>query len=410
MRCHPIGPGGAAPVEPAERQGVVDALRGFALIGVLTANLGGWVNFALPEGMATSLTTTTTDRATSAILAILVEGKFITLFSLLFGYGFGLILDRVASRGVAFAPFFIRRMLILFAAGIVHLGWWWGEILSTYAFVGLLLLVFRECRTRTLVIWGLALLCMVTPAIQATRMLLLPPVGDAFDQVLERYVAAIRSGSPSEVFRANYQAAGFLFLERGVQWRDTAEVLAKFLLGYAALRSGLMRDDSAGRGAVRRLWQVSAIVAIVYLVFETWLHVSGREVESRLLQWARFAGERVGILGLALFYAMSVVRGYRAGRMPVIFAAVQSVGTMSLTNYLTHTACYTLIYYGCGFGAIGRIHLQWTIPLTAAIYVLQVVFSRVWLARFRYGPCEWLWRMASYAKVLPLRRVAHSVA
>jgi uncharacterized protein len=129
---------------------LVDALRGFALFGVLLVNLQGWVVFALPEDLAAPLRSTLLDRTTLTVVEILADSKFITLFSLLFGYGFGLILERVGAKGVAFAPFFARRMTILLAAGLLHLGWWWGEILSSYAVGGLLLLLFRGRSARAL--------------------------------------------------------------------------------------------------------------------------------------------------------------------------------------------------------------------------------------------------------------------
>ena len=138
------------PLQPNERTIILDILRGFALLGVIIANLAGFITFALPDDQIALMTNTEADKFSQNFLMLFVDNKFITIFSLLFGYGFGVVIERVAAKGINVNSFFIRRMLILLLFSLVHLGFWWGEILNVYASCGLLLLLFRKSSNKAL--------------------------------------------------------------------------------------------------------------------------------------------------------------------------------------------------------------------------------------------------------------------
>src|SRR5689334_15418104 len=122
------------PIQQNERSTVVDVLRGFALGGVVIANLASFVTFGMPTENAEAMTSLRLDKIYEFILTVFIDNKFITLFSLLFGYGFGVIMERVSAKGINTNLFFSRRMIILLAAGILHVFVWWGEVLHVYAF------------------------------------------------------------------------------------------------------------------------------------------------------------------------------------------------------------------------------------------------------------------------------------
>jgi uncharacterized protein len=394
----------ANPIQTQERNKLIDVLRSFALLGVLIANLEGFVTFALPEENIKRLMISPADKLTEAFITFFVENKFITLFSLLFGYGFGVLIERIATKGILVASFFMRRMFILLLIGLLHICFWWGEILSTYALCGMLLLLFRKVGNRGLLVWGAVLLFIIGPLIQGLKWFLLPDPSVFRDQLFKNYLQAIYSGNLLNIAEYNYKIVDFLFIERWSQFRDMAEILGKFLFGYYILRKNIFFENTSNIQALKKTQLFTLSIACIYVAEKATSFFSETEFNNKPLQLIQYIFERAGILSLSLFYAASIALLYYKRKTQTIFNAFQPAGMMSLTNYLTHTIFYALLYYGIGFGQMGKIRLQWTIPIGVAIYGLQVMFSKFWMKKMRYGPVEWIWRQATYGKILPLKR------
>ncbi len=392
------------PIQLQERNKLIDVLRGFALLGVLIANLEGFVTFALPEETSRNLVNYPFDKITEIFLSFLIDNKFITLFSLLFGYGFGVVIDRIAAKGIPVVPFFIRRMSILLLIGLLHISFWWGEILSTYALCGMLLLMFRKVSGRGLLIWGAALLFIIGPIIQLLKLSLLPDASTYRDLLFKDYLKAIYSGNFFSIAEYNYKIVNFLFIERWSQYRDMAEILGKFLFGYYILRKNILSNNSSNIQLLKKAQRITLLVGLLYLIEKAYYRFSGVELDNLSFQALQYAFERIGILAVTLFYAVSISLIFYRNKMHNVLIALQPVGMMSLTNYLTHTVFYVILYYGIGFGLMGKIHLEWTIPIGLLIFLLQVLFSKFWMKLMYYGPVEWLWRQATYGKRLSLKR------
>lgn len=390
----------ANPIQLQERNKLIDCLRGFALLGVLIANLGGFISFALPEENIKQLTSLPGDKIAGIFLALFIDNKFITLFSLLFGYGFGVIIERLTARSIPVNSFFMKRMAVLLLTGLLHLCFWWGEILSTYALCGMLLLFFRKLGDRGLLLWGAVLLFLVTPLIQGLQWYLLPDQTAYRDLLFKNYLNTIQSGSFFAIVEYNFKVLDFLYIERWSQFRDMAEILGKFLFGFYILRRNLLSENKLNILFLKKVQLYTMIIAAVYLLQRSLF----TDLNSKPLQLVQFVFERGGILALSLLYAVTIALLFQKGKYRAVLNAFQQTGMMSLTNYLAHTVFFILIYYSMGFGLMGRLHLQWTIPIALAIYVLQVFFSKWWMKRMRYGPVEWLWRQATYAKRLPLKK------
>lgn len=392
------------PISISERNKLIDALRGFALTGVLIANITGFITYALPEAMMGPLVSTPADIATDKFVSLFIENKFITLFALLFGYGFGVIIDRTKAKGLDVAAFFSRRMFFLLLIGLVHLAIWWGEILSTYAFCGFLLLLFRNFTNKKLLISGLVILLIITPLIQLVRWIWFPQDAAAMNNLQYRYVDAMLSGNIKSIVEYNYKSLWYIIIVNFGQVRDMSEILAKFLLGYFVMRTGFF----AGKFNLKLIEKYLLIVfpvALIYLLQFELLRNSGTEIKSVQLKALHFAFERAGILSLTCLYVLLLTWFYNRYPKAKLFSWFQAVGTMSLTNYLTHTLCFVFLYYGIGFARLGKMHLQWTIPLALLIYSIQVFFSKIWLRHMQYGPVEWIWRQVSYGRRLPCRKI-----
>jgi len=394
----------AAPILQKERTEIIDVLRGFALLGVLIANLEGFISFALPEAQLALVTNTTADQVTEKFLLLFVDNKFITIFSLLFGYGFGVVIERVHAKGLNVNSFFIRRMLWLLLIGVIHVGIWWGEILNVYASAGMLLLIFRKVNNKMLLIWAAVFLFGAAPLVQALKTYLLNPNPPEGDLVINNYYENVKAGDFRGIVKSNYQAVWFIFFERWSQFRDIFEALGKFLFGYYLLRTGCLKNIPAFLPQIKKSWKVSMCMALAYLAWQAATNIFGVKVEGKQWKVLEFTVTRAGILSLSLFYCLSIILLYNRYRTFQLFHIFRRVGMMSLTNYLVQTLFYVVFFYGFALGMIGKLHMQYVIPIGLAFYMLQALFSKYWTTHFLYGPAEWVWRQLSYQKRLPLKK------
>ncbi len=402
------------PVRGPERIDFLDALRGFALAGVLLANLELLSGYAfLSSAEQAALPSAAADNVAGSVLFdVFVENKFLGLFALLFGLGFSLQLDRARSRGTELLPTFRRRLGWLFAFGVAH-AWllWWGDILRFYAVWGLLLPLFAGRRPRTLLVWGL-LLGVVLPAawrvgISLAASSLSASVKDAAGDRLEAATfAAFAEGTYLDMLRANWTYSWRSLLS-ATQGPYQLAIFGRFLLGMWIGRLGLFHDIESHRVVLRRIaaWGLAVgligngVFAAIPLLQET-----GLLGYPRWLAW-RFVVTHPGFLALTMFYACGLALLWLREEWRDRLELLAPVGRMALTNYLLQSACSAWLFYGFASGPrlMGLFGPSALIPVWAAVFVAQAVMSHLWLRQFRYGPCEWVWRMLTYGRVERLR-------
>jgi uncharacterized protein len=398
------------PVAAAERVAMLDALRGFALFGILLANLMGFVVGPAPESMRTVHIGAALAGPLEFLLEWLVVGKFYSLFSLLFGIGFAIQLQRLDARGEGAARY-VRRLVVLFAFGIAHmLLLWIGDILSLYALVGLVLLLFRRASERTLLI-SAALLWLAPILWQAamsySSFAPQQPLIDAAISTFTRFGVDVRQG-PLPI----WTSADYLLHLRShpgeilVRYHDfveqlrPAKVLAMFLLGLWAGRRRIFADPGAHLPLLRRIMLGGFLLGVPLAFARAWLGaVDGNAPTGQLLEEVAYC-LATPVLALAYAAAFALLWTRSSGGRLALFAPA---GRMALTNYLGQTFLMCLLFFGWGFAMMGRLHLGF-LPLVAiAIFGSQVAYSRWWLRRYRFGPLEWLWRTLTYGKAQPMR-------
>lgn len=386
------------PGPTADRLDILDALRGFALLGILLANVlvwSGWVMVDDPARVAWA------GEAAAAwqyrLHHLLVDGKFYTLFSLLFGLGFALQLDRLSRRGHDGLRIYRRRVLVLLAIGLVHAFVIWdGDILVLYALLGLVLPLFHRWRVRSLLLAGAVLVFVVpfagkalfealgwTPhaTLYATSFAIAEALGadTAMDQVIPWMQREDFAGWLS------WQASGpwFSWGLRLEAWR-IPKVLGIMLLGMAAGRGLAAGTLLANR---RLLWRVlGAGVAIGLPASLVYASTPGLTQHH----WS----STVGTVPLALAYAAAFALAWpHAQRWLGVFAAP---GRMALTNYLAQSVLGVAVFMGIGLGLVGRLPIAAIYAYALGLFALQVMASRWWLARHAQGPMEALWRRWTY--------------
>lgn len=379
-------------------------LRGFALGGVVLANLASFPAFVMPATVVESLTNTTADKIADFIMTVFIDHKFITLFSLLFGYGFGVIMERLSSKGVNQTLFFTRRMALLFFAGIVHLLFWWGEILHTYAYAGFVMLVFRNVSNRTLLIAGGVFLFVPTVIVryyQITHHVLQPPQTDI---IFQQYLDLSLARTWRAVIQANTLNHDYIYLQCYYEVADFFEIVGKFLLGYLVLRMGYLKNIAGNIAQIERFLKWSSVFAFLYIAELSLFFLLEIKIEFIALRLVLFVFNRFGVLMLSASYAAILVLLYHRWPRARIFSAIRYIGMMSLSNYLTHTVFYVLLLHGVGLGLMGKIHVMPIMLIGAGIYIFQAFISKYWLLKFQYGPAEWIWRQLSYWKRFPIRK------
>lgn len=387
----------------SDRIEIVDALRGLALLGILLANilvLSGWEFLTDAQRMA--LAGAEAVEWQRRAHHFFIDGKFYTIFSLLFGAGFALQIERLSRRGANGLRIFRRRMLILLGFGLVH-SWliWDGDILTLYALMGLLLPFVRHWRDRQLLVAAFVLI-FVVPVV---GIALFKALGWAPHKTLfalsDRIALSLGAINPSDgvtwLRRTDFWG-WFSFVMSGPTYSWALKLQSwriPKVLGIMILGTWLGRRLSNGQILNDRklLWQVAVVGLLIGVPANLYY-----ALEPGL--WQADWPSLIGTVPLGLAYAAGFALAWpRAKRWLSVFAWP---GRMALTNYLTQSTVSIVVFYGFGFGQIGYWPPLGFYLYAVALYAAQVAFSYWWLKSHSQGPMEALWRRWTYAGNQPL--------
>ncbi len=396
----------------------MDVLRGFAILGILVVNMAFFSAPIYQQLVDAKLFSGAVDRAVHGLIRFFGEGKFYTLFSFLFGLGFSIQMMRAQTHGAAFLPLYLRRILGLLLIGLVHSFFiWCGDILVTYAVLGLLLLLFRRRSDRFLFVWVVALwlvpvllygslsaligLAQTFPEAAAEVSRLVAETAASHERRFETALRVYASGSLGEI--QAQRTADVLYLYWVTPFRNLPSIVAMFLLGLWAGRRRILEDPDARRELAKRVLRWGIPLAIVgNLIYTMAAEVSNPGKPSWNGTLAR-AGIAFGGPALCLVYASAIVLLLDRGRWRARLTPLAAVGRTALSNYLFQSIVCTLIFNAYGLRLYGRVGPALGLVFAVAIYSGQVPLSRWWLERFRFGPAEWVWRSVTYGRLQRLR-------
>jgi len=393
------------PIDPNARLRSVDAVRGFALFGVLLVNM---YNFGADAPEWTGVL----DRVFRTLMHSLFETKSWRLFSLLFGFGFALQLARIMSHEGGSLWFYFRRLIMLFVFGIAHALFFDGDILMEYAMLGLVLVAFRNVRSRTLLI----LACVLLAAFPVGNLVHTESSYDSTAQwddslpLAELRVNHPYLASPMDAFRENALAIPPHIWSNLHGPESSLAIFSMLLLGLYVGRTRILYDVALhfrlirrafawgiGIGAVSALAEWSLSQKYGYAVFTGTTASNG----------VRFLGDMLfayGSTALAMGYGAGIVLLVQRPGWQTVLRPLWNLGRMALTVYLSSTLMFTTLFYGWGFGQLFLLGPAGTTFYAVLFFVILLVFCTWWLNRFRFGPVEWLWRSLTYLKFQPLRR------
>lgn len=424
-----------APLQQQDRLVSLDIMRGVALFGILLMNITG---MGLPLAYSDP---TVYGGATGADLwawittSMLFEGTQRALFSLLFGAGVILLTARIEARGGDASDVFFRRNLWLVGFGLVHgyLLLWTGEILYFYGVTALFVFAFRRAAPRTLLtiaaagllvgaawsqldvhegfrkftafqeaqaakVAGATLSRTQTRALEAWPNLVgaMKPkpdkIQDTLDAMRGSYLSVLRHQAPVVADHQSWMLYRFFF-----------DIFSMMLLGMALFKLGLL-----GLGHPRRpyLWMVLVGYGVGLTVnfFEV-RHVIGYGFAPLARLQAEVTYD-VGRLAMTAGHVGCLMLFCNSGWLAGLQRRLAAVGQMALSNYISHSIVAAVVFHGYGFGLYGHLARHQLYYVVFSIWVVQLIVSPIWLAHYRFGPVEWLWRSLTYGQRQPMRRAA----
>ncbi len=389
----------------------IDVLRGLAICGILPLNMQ---MFALHDAAVLNpYACEWTDSLNVGVwvaLNTLFGRKDLMLFSMLFGAGILMVTDRFDESRRSAIPIQLQRMTALMLIGLIHAYVLWpGDILFTYAICGLLVFWFRRLRAIQLLwigfgFYAVPMLFIVAghfafpffpESLQTSIVASFNPSIEAILEYYETYRGSWIQQMPSRAGVAMTEQTLVFVMAMG--W----VAAGMMLVGMGLYRLGYMTGERA-RGSYVRLLVFASVAGTALLTLGFYINFQ----QDWRPEFSFFLGRLPGELAspiMALAWIAVVMLLCRKGTQNWLASGLASVGRMSLTNYLMHTVFCSLIFYGDGFGMIGRLDRVEQLLVSISIWIFQLVCSPLWLRYYRFGPVEWLWRSMAYAQFQPMR-------
>ncbi|TDL35351.1 DUF418 domain-containing protein [Jeotgalibacillus sp. S-D1] len=383
------------PVESPDRIASLDVMRGFSLLGIFIVNM---IAFHSPmyyydpfSWWGDSL-----NRPAYWWIDVFVQASFYPLFTIMFGYGLAMQYQKSVEKGRNFYPFAIKRLGVLLVIGIIHaFVIWSGDILISYAVVGLLFIWLLKLSGKWLIILGtvlfllpqslISLVLLVASAVDPTSVTHFNAVQD-----IQSSIEAYGNGTINEIFTQRFSdwkyannPSAFISL--------IIALLPLMMIGGGVSKMRLLERAKDKKKTLTVILLVSLPVALVLKTSPYW---GEKNLAYSFLQ-DFVGGPLLSIAYMALIALLMTFTSSEKWLRP--FA---QTGKMSLTNYLMQSVIGTLIFYNYGLGLYGQVSLLTGTLLAAGIFILQVIISEIWLSKFRRGPIEFVWRRLSYGKIV----------
>lgn len=414
------------PVSSSQRETFMDVLRGFAILGIFIANLNGFSWYNADLKVSSPYLLPNWDHKMGFLHHLFIEGKFYSIFSLLFGWGIALQFKRADDKGINALPTVKRRLLFMLLLGAIHLLIWPGDIVFFYALLGFVLLPLRKLSNKAMLISGIVLVALpvLLYAAKSHWLWLNAPAGLMYEtgskagvQLLHKNINSdqeiadfLAKANWWEVLKANlcgfFYRYGYLFFVSRIP-----KVLGVFLIGYALGRSDFYKNIRQHKKTLYLVIAAGLLVGIPanyalawymsYHMEDYWqLKING------LYQTIAYA---LGVVPLALMYVAIFMLAFQSARLKKILSVLAPVGKMAFSNYIFQSLVGSYVFLGAGLGYINKVGPVYYTLFGVIVFIFQIIISHIWLKYFNYGPLEWLWRSGTYNKWQPMRKKLHAV-
>lgn len=398
-------------LKDSQRIHSIDIIRGIALLGILVMNIQTYTLFAFlrPEQVyALRLDLPENYAPVQFLIHLFVKGQFYTIYSFLFGIGFYLMLQKNQNSGLDGNLIFKRRLWVLLGFGIIHaFVFWFGDVLHKYALLGFTLLYFNKKSISILINWITGLVLFIV-LFQITKAIFFPANAQAIaagqreiDGVIMQVVSTWQQGTFLQVMSMQKLGVAMLYFmsaENGMAGFVHYEIM--FLLGLIAGKINFFQQIKLLKNkAVGIAWQIFPFalvlksVSCMSLLNHQWLPDNLQKFEKLIYSLSEFIA--TPLLTIVYLIFLSV---WFSGPPSRFFIWIANTGRLGLTNYLAQTLFCMLIFYGYAGRLSGKLTLLESFVPVLLIYLIQVIYSNIWLKYHMMGPMEKLWRMMTYPR------------
>jgi uncharacterized protein len=378
-----------SPISQDKRLQVIDILRGWAILGVVLMNYANYANFDLPLTRTGNII----NQLTEYVFAV----KSWSLLSLLFGFGFGALYEKISKSNQHPNRFYVKRMGILFLFSIIDSAFYSGDILHDYALLGCCMLLFINMPAKSL-FWAGGILLLITPLIGTlvAKYLMLPEITTVEKLLHDQY-----TGGHFFITLMRNLTAVYFHEIRNMDYTITVhcQMLGLMFLGLGAFKKRLFENLQALKKQIQYICLNALLVTIVLIEIRSVIIRNHWPVGNYYqMSWLRYDTSVAFIVtGFSLLYL-------RMQPKLGILGILSNVGKMALTNYLVQNLLIFLLFSGVGLGLAFKHTTSLYYAIAIIVFILQALFSKAWLKAFQFGPAEWCWRSLSYGKWLKNRK------
>lgn len=406
----------------ATRYLTLDALRGFAVMGILLMNI---IAFSMPEMayMTPAIYggTDTPDIIAWLLSFIFVDGKMRGLFTILFGASMMLVIERAQAKGENAAIVHYSRMFWLALFGLAHYFLiWWGDILFLYAIAGCAAFLVAHWDSKKLIRTGLLIyaigfvgyVLMIGALIYLRYLALEAGPGSAMDLEYQEAMQdiATSAGDIAKEIAVHQGSYGTILADKltnkwwgplGLITTNFVETLPFMMIGMALYKNGFMTGDWETARYKKFGLRLTVIGLMLLLPIAAVVVVNG--YDPLIAFNASIAWSMPSRLLMTIGYAALLIILIQALANRVLIHRIAAAGRAAFTNYLGTSIVMTFIFYGWGLGLYGQMDRAELYLFVPGIWFIMLLWSKPWLMRFRYGPLEWLWRSLSRREVQSMK-------
>ncbi|MEK4425051.1 DUF418 domain-containing protein [Solibacillus sp. FSL K6-1523] len=397
-----------SPISGKDRLETIDMLRGFALLGIIIANIVWYLYPAYLQQEPSFKNEWTSfwnqsDFAAQSALDMFVIGKFVLLFSMLFGFGMVIMQERIAIKQLNFWGIYSRRLIALFIFGSIHAYFiWFGDILTDYAILGFVLLLMHKLKPKILLIisitlYSLLIILITLGSLSGDSAAMLARISEEDQKLIQTTIEVHQSGNMEQLIEANIAERTYYTMRNGLYALYSGMPLAYLISNLPFLLIFMF-----GAAIAKKKW-VHYFQQYRKGFFITWLFTL---LTGGTLNWIlpfivedQYAVQTIQYISsplITIFYAISLLFIYHTIKGKKVLQWFTFPGRMAFTNYISQSIICTFLFGPFAFGVYGKLSLTTAILIAITIYIVQMFFSKWWLAKFRFGPLEYIWRTITY--------------
>ncbi len=394
-------------ITPKARINSIDALRGFALFGILMFHCMEHFDLMIVPQLESPFWQKV-DNIVYETIAFLFAGKAYAIFSLLFGLSFFMQIDSQADKGVDFRLRFLWRLMILLGLGYLNGIIYMGEFFVVYAILGITLIPLFKVPTKWLVVLGGLLFLQIPDIISFVSLLSGNSPNEPssavvyMDQLYEECANVFIHGLFTDVLEFNLwkgQAAKLLWVFNNARY---PQLIGLFITGMLIGRFGMHKSEEKMVRYSKRILPYAIAFFLFFYLIVLLLPLFG--IKGFALQVGNTLFKSYSNLGMMMMYISGFILIYYSTSLRKTMDRMAPVGRMSVTNYMAQSIIGVTLFYGFGANLAVQLSFLQCLFLGLSIYAVQMVYSNWWMKHYYYGPMEWIWRVITWLRPVRLKR------